>query len=155
MMLWNAWKWHQPALYLVPVGLSVIGFVELLKREIPQAAHNPLRYVGALTILASPGMEIIRGSWVHMLALLVLSVLLIVLAIGLRVRSLIYMGSSFLALDLISMVVHSTIANPILLWVGGVALGLTVIAVAAACENHREKLLSQIRFLSAELATWN
>ncbi|MCP4505004.1 MAG: hypothetical protein GY826_01240 [Fuerstiella sp.] len=98
--------------------------------------------------------EVLGGSWAHMLSLMVLSVVVILLSIGLRLRALVYAGSAFLAADLVAMVVRTTVSHPGLLWVCGIALGGGVIALAAFCENHREKLLARIRLVSAELATW-
>ena len=155
MLLWNSLNYTALEFYLVPVGLSVLGFVELMRKELPAASHDPLRYIGALTILVSPLSQVLDGSWAHMLTLLVLSVIIILVAIGLRIRVLVYAGTAFLLADLIAMTVHTTMSNPLLLWVGGILLGIAVIGLAAFCENHREKLLAKIRIMSAELATWN
>ena len=154
-LMWRSLGWTAPELYLVPVGLSVLGFVELMKKELPAKSHDPLRYIAVLTILCSPLFEVLGGSWTHMFSLMLLSVLVILASIGLQIRSLVYAGSAFLLADLVAMVVRSTIHNANLLWVCGVVLGIGVIALAAFCENHREKLLSRIRMVSAELATWN
>ncbi len=154
-LMWLSLGWNAPELYLVPVGLSVLAFVELMKKELPAASHDPLRYIAALAILCSPLFEVLGGSWAHMFALMLLSVLVIFAAIGLRISSLVYAGSAFLLADLVAMVVRSTIHNVNLLWVCGVVLGIGVIALAAFFENHRDKLLSRIRIVSAELATWN
>jgi len=153
--LWLSLSMNDLQLYLVPLGLTVLGLVELLKKEIPVAAHSTMRNIGSLVILVSPVFEILGGSWLHMTTLLLLSVLVILLAIGLRIRTLVYMGSAFLFADLVAMVIQSAVANPGTLWIGGLATGVAVIALAAYCENHREQLLSKIRVLSAELATWN
>ncbi|MCR9198125.1 MAG: hypothetical protein NXI04_05750 [Planctomycetaceae bacterium] len=154
MLLWRSFDLHALELYLVPVGVSILLFVEILKRELPRVSHDPLRYIGALTILVSPLFEVLDGSWTHMLILMVLSTLLVLLAMGLRIRVLMYAGSAFLFADLLAMVVRSTIDHPSLLWAFGIAFGIGVIALAAFCENHREKLLARIRLISAELATW-
>ncbi|OYW14588.1 MAG: hypothetical protein B7Z55_15590 [Planctomycetales bacterium 12-60-4] len=119
------------------------------------AQQNPIRNLGALVILVSPVSEILGGSWLHLITLLVLSVMVILLAIGLRIRTLVYVGTAFLFADLVAMVIQSAIANPGMLWIGGLGIGVAVIALAAICENHREQLLAKIRVLSAELATWN
>ena len=153
--LWLTLSMNDLQLYLVPLGLTVLGLVELLKKEIPVAAHGVMRNIGSLVILVSPVFEILGGSWLHMATLLLLSVLVILLAIGLRIRTLVYMGTAFLFADLLAMVIQSAVANPGMLWIGGLATGVAVIALAAYCENHREQLLSKIRVLSAELATWN
>ncbi|MFK8113381.1 MAG: hypothetical protein AB8B91_14345 [Rubripirellula sp.] len=155
LLLWKTLSWSSPELYMVPIGLSVLGFAEIMKRELPAAAQRPLQYIGLLTILCSPLPEVLGGSWIHILSLMVLSVIVILSAIGLRVRSLVYAGSAFLLVDLVAMVIRSTMHNVNLLWACGIALGIAVIALAAFCESHRDKLLLRIRMVSAELATWN
>ena len=154
MLLWNTLGLNALEFYLVPVGGSILLFVEILKRELPQKTHDPLRYLGALTILVSPLFEVLDGSWLHMLILMVLSTLLVLMSIGLRIRVLMYAGSAFLLADLLAMVIRSTVDHPSLLWAFGIAFGISVIALAAFCENHREKLLARVRLISAELASW-
>lgn len=141
--------------YLVPVGLSLIGVVELLKRELPSTSHNPIRYAGAMIVLASPMLPIVHGSWLHLFCLMVLCVVMVVLSIGLRLRALMLTGIVFLFVDLIAMVAHSTMEHPGFLWVIGLATGVGVIALAAFCENQRENIMARIRQISSELATWN
>ena len=153
--LWWSLSLHDLQLYLVPLGVTIIAMVQLLKKEIPATAHNPIRNLGSLVILVSPVFEILGGSWLHLITLLALSVIVILLAIGLRIRTLVYVGTAFLFADLVAMVIQSAMANPGMLWIGGLGIGVAVIALAAICENHREQLLAKIRVLSAELATWN
>ncbi|MGV3485997.1 MAG: DUF2157 domain-containing protein [Planctomycetaceae bacterium] len=153
--LWADLSFTDPQFYLVPIGLTVIGLVQLLREELPAQARDPLRYVGALAILVSPCFEILGGSWWHLASLMVLSVVVILLAIGLRLRALIHTGAAFLCVDLVAMVIRSTIDHPGMLWMIGLLVGAVVIAIAAVCENHRERLLSRIRLLSAELSTWH
>ncbi|MCC7335257.1 MAG: hypothetical protein IT422_09175 [Pirellulaceae bacterium] len=154
-LAWHSLQWYDLQLYLVPLGVSVIALVELLRREIPANAHDSLRYVGALTILVSPMLEILGGSWWHLLSLLVLCVCIVLASIGLRLRALVFTGSAFLLVDLVAMVIHSSFDHPQLLWITGLAIGGGVIALAAICENQRERLLDRIRLISAELATWH
>ncbi len=153
-LAWRAFQWYDLQLYLVPLGVSVIALVELMRKEIPASAHDTLRYVGALTILVSPMLEILSGSWWHLLSLLVLCVCVVLASIGLRLRALMFTGSAFLLIDLVAMVIHSSLDHPQVLWVAGLGIGAGVIALAAICENQREHLLARIRLLSAELATW-
>ena len=154
-LVWFKNGFSDPQFYCVPIGLSILWIVELLKKELPNMSHDPLRYVGALVILVSPVYGILGSGWLHLFSLMVLSVLVILLAIGLRIRVLMYTGAAFLLADLAGMLIRSTLDNPTLLWVGGVGLGGAVIALAALCENHRENVLAKIRMLSAELGTWN
>jgi len=152
--LWSSYSLTDPQLYLVPVGLTMIGLVELMRGEIPTKAHDPLRHIGALIILVSPCVEILGGSWLHIITLMLLSVLVVLLAIGFRVKALMYTGTAFLMIDLAAMVIRSSIDHPGMLWVAGLAIGASVIGIAAVCERNREQFLSRIRVLSAQLSTW-
>ncbi|MEQ9411894.1 MAG: hypothetical protein RIK87_29535 [Fuerstiella sp.] len=154
MLLWWSMQLVRLEFYLVPIGLTILGFVELLKKDLPESSHDPLRYIGALTILVSPMFEVFGGDWLPMITLMVLSVVIILLSIGLRLRALVYTGFAFLMADLVAMILRSRIDYPFVPWLCGIALGVGVIAFAAFCENHREKVLAKIRVLSAELATW-
>jgi hypothetical protein len=154
-LLWFSHGFTDPQFYCVPIGLSILWIVELLKRELPRQSQEPLRYIGALVILVSPVFGVLGSGWLHLFSLMVLCVLVILLAIGLRIRALMYTGTAFLLADIGGMLIKSSVDNPALLWVGGIGLGAAVIALAAVCENHRENVLAKIRLLSSELATWN
>lgn len=154
VLLWRSLHFSDPQFYMVPIGLSVLGLIEILKKELPSSSHDPLRYIGALIILVSPVFDILSGSWAHLLSLLVLSTLVVLLSIGLRLRALMYTGTAFILADLAGMIFRATEDRMSLLWIGGLGLGVAVIALAAICENHRDRVLARIRSLSAALATW-
>ena len=154
VLLWRSMHFSDPQFYMVPIGLSVLGLIEILKKELPSSSHDPLRYIGALIILVSPVFDILSGSWAHLLSLLVLSTLVVLLSIGLRLRALMYTGTAFILADLVGMIFRATEDRMSLLWIGGLGLGIAVIALAAICENHRDRVLARIRSLSAALATW-
>lgn len=154
-ILWKSLNWTSIEFYMVPAGFSVLIFSRILCNDLPESGRRGLQYVGSLMILASPILQVLDGSWQHMLLLLILSVLIIVAAIGLRVRSLVYCGTGFLMVDLLAMVIQSTNDSPTLLWAVGILMGIGIMALAAYCERHREQLLSRIRMLSSELATWD
>jgi len=82
------------------------------------------------------------------------SVVVILLAMGLRVRALIYTGTAFLAADLVAMVIRGSIDRPQLLWVAGLALGAGVIGIGAMCELRREQVLQRVRAVAAVLEGW-
>ncbi len=153
-LLWRELQWTDPQLFLIPLGITTIAFVELLKRELPAKCHDPLRYAGALMILVSPAFHILGGSWLHMIVLMVVSVAITLVAMGLRVRALMYAGSAFLIADVIAMVVRGSIDNPNLLWITGIGVGAAVIGLAAYCERHREQMLQQLRLIAAKLEAW-
>lgn len=153
-LLWKDLRWTDPQLFLMPIGISILGLTELMKREIPGQHHDRLRYVGSLMILVSPVYHIVTGSWLHILTLMIASVLLALLAIGVRVRSLLYVSTAFLLADLVALVARGSVDEPNVLWIAGVVLGGLIIALGAVCENHRETLLARLRSLAAELEQW-
>ena len=153
-LLWNELSWSDPQFFMIPLGVSLLGLVELLRSEIPAKAINPLRYAAALVILVSPTFHIVGGSWLHLLSLMVASVGVTLLAMGLRIRALMYTGVGFLVADLIAMLVRGSIDNPSILWIAGITVGTLVIALAAYCERHREKLLQRMRLVASELEAW-
>lgn len=146
---------RDPQFYLVPVGISILALAETLRREIPESWRDPMRYAGALTILVSPTFHILQGSWLHLFTLLVGSTLVLLVAIGLRVRALLYTGTAFLIADLIAMVVCGGLDHPTVLWIAGVGLGASIIALGAFCELHRERLLQRLRLVSTQLRQWD
>ena len=51
-----------------------------LRAEIPARALDPLYYTGALFIMVSPTFDIVSGSWLHMLSLMVCSSAVVLVA---------------------------------------------------------------------------
>jgi hypothetical protein len=153
-LLWRELKWSDPQFYMIPIGTTVLALVQLLKAELPAGSHDALRYAGALAILTSPTSHIVEGSWLHMLTLMLASVALVQVAIGLRVRALVYTGAAFLAADLAAMLVRGAVGNPHYLWIVGMLLGGAVVVLGAVCEEHRERLLQRLRLVAAELQSW-
>jgi hypothetical protein len=154
ILLWRELSFTDPQFFMIPLGLTVLALVELLKPQIPEGYVDPLRWIGALTILVSPTFHIVEGSWLHLLSLLIASVLITLAAIGLRVRALMYAGTAFLAADLVAMVVRGSLDNASLLWIVGILVGAAVISLAAYCERHRELMLQRLRMLASTLESW-
>lgn len=154
VLLWRELECTDLQFFMIPLGLTLLGLIELLKPQIPHTSIDPLRWIGALTILVSPTFHIVSGSWMHLLTLLIASVLITLAAIGLRVRALMYAGTGFLAADLVAMVVRGSLDNASLLWIVGILVGGAVISLAAYCERHRELMLQRVRMLAATLESW-
>jgi hypothetical protein len=155
VLLWRELHLTDPQFYMIPIGLSILWLVELLQKEIPVEHHTPLRYLGALVILVSPTFHIVHGSWIHLFALMLASVVVILMAMGLRVRALIYTGTAFLAADLVAMVIRGSVDRPQLLWVAGLALGASVLGLGAVCELRREQVLQRVRAVTTMLSSWH
>lgn len=153
-LLWKDLGWADPQLFMVPIGISVLVLTELLRQEIPSQYHDRLRLTGSLMILVSPVFHIVTGSWTHILTLMLASAALALVSIGLRIRTLLYTSTAFLLADLVALVARSSVDEPNILWVVGVVLGTSIIALGAACENHRETILARLRCLAVELEQW-
>lgn len=154
MLIWHELRWTDPQLFLVPVGISILAITELMQREIPEKFHTELRFIGALTILVSPTFHIVTGSWLHILTLMIAAVAICLVAIGLRIRILLYTSTAFLLADLVAMIARGSLDQPNLLWIVGIVMGTLVIGLGAVCENHRETVLARIRGLAATMETW-
>ena len=50
-LLWDELNWSDPQFFMIPLGATILGLVEMLRGELPERMHNPLRYAGALTTL--------------------------------------------------------------------------------------------------------
>lgn len=155
MLLFRELSVSDPQFYLIPVGASILLLVEVLKRELPVAWHNPLRYTGAMVILVSPTFHIVGDSWLPMLSLMISATVVLLVAIGLRIRALMYTGTAFLVADLVAMVVRGGIEHPNLLWIAGLGFGAAVLALGAVLENNREKMLQRLRTISSQLEEWS
>jgi hypothetical protein len=151
---WEEIELTDPQFYMIPIGVTILALVEILKREIPAVWHNPLRYIGALTILVSPTFHIVDRSWLHLIMLMMLATSVLLVSIGLRLRALMYTGTAFLIADLVAMVVCGGIDHPNLLWIAGIGFGAAIITLGAICENNREKLLQRMRIVSAQMEQW-
>jgi hypothetical protein len=154
MLLWRELSWSDPQLYLMPLGLSLIALAEALPRELRADLKTALRYAGALIILVSPLFHILDGGWFPLLTLMAASLGVSVLSLGLKSRPLLYSGTAFLVADLAALVIRGSLERTDVLWIVGIALGSSVVALAAYCENHREIVLQRMRMLSATLQTW-
>ncbi|MDX1606712.1 MAG: hypothetical protein R3202_11005, partial [Candidatus Competibacterales bacterium] len=155
LLFWRQLGWTDPQLYLIPLGLSILALRGLLASRLPTGFHRPLEYLGALTILVSPVFDIATGSWLHIFTLMLCAVSVILLAIGLRLRALLYSGSAFLAAAVAAAVVRGGIDRPDSLWLAGLVLGAAVVTLGALAERHREQLLARLRQLAAVLAQWS
>ena len=154
LSIWHELSWTDPQFYLIPIGVSILSLRALFREQLPPRWRDPLNYLGALTILVSPLFNIVNGSWWHIFSLMLISLVVIVAAIGFRIRALLYTGAAFLLADLIAMVVLGGLDNPSVLWLTGLALGGAVIALAALAERGRENLVLRLQAVSAALAEW-
>ncbi len=154
-LIWHRLGYNDPQLYMIPVGVTLLMFVEILRREIPARWHDPLRYLGSLIILVSPVFRILDGSWLAYFTLMLSATIVLFVAMGLRVRALLYTATAFLVGDLIAIVIRGCVDQPQFLWIAGIGLGTTVVFLAAYCERRRDRIIERIQTLSAALGKWS
>ena len=147
--------WTATELFTLPIGVSILAVTGWLGDRMGNRASEIARYCAVILMMASPLPQMIGGSWAHAAIVLAISVGLILASIGLRVRALMIAGSIGLGVDLTIMVIRTSMGHTTLMWLWGMGIGIGVLLLAAYCERHRERLLSRVRILSAELATWN
>jgi Mg2+ and Co2+ transporter CorA len=69
--------------------------------------------------------------------------------IMLRIRSFLFLGTSFLLLTLVTIIWHASVDlhQTWLIWVSGIALGLAIILMFAFFEKNRTELLTTVEHL--------
>jgi hypothetical protein len=65
----------------------------------------------------------------------------------LRVRSFLYLGVTFLTLDLVSMICHADANYPWIKWATGILVGLAIFALFAVFEKRRNDVLAAVERL--------
>jgi hypothetical protein len=154
-IIWSRLGWNDPQLYMIPAGVTLLAFVEILRREIPTRWHDPLRYLGSLLILVSPIFRILDGSWLADFTLMLSATIVLFVAMGFRIRALLYTATAFLLGDLVAIVIRGCVDQPQFLWIAGIGLGTAVVLLAAYCERRRDQIIERIQALSAALGEWS
>ena len=147
---------QHPQFWLVPAAISVLVAAYLNREQLRPEQFVAIRYVATMIIYISSAADIfvngVRESpWLPML-LAGLSLVGIFSGILLRVRAFLFLGSSFLVLALITMILSAQV-NLLwtwLWWVAGITLGVMIIAMFAVFEKKRGEVLR----LVDELRQW-
>ena len=160
--LWSMWSEHgfgllvRPQIWLIPPALSVLAAAQWNRQRLTDAQLAAIRYPAITLIYVSSAGEmfltgISQSFWLPVV-LMILSVGGVLAGIMLRVRSFLYLGSSFLLLSMVSMVWHAAdaINHTWPWWAFGIGLGLGVLTLFGMFERKRNEML---RLLS-ELKSW-
>ncbi len=147
---------EHPQVWLIPPALSVLAAAYLNRDRLNESQMTGVRYICLMTVYVSSTADIfINGvadnPWLP-LVLAGLSVLGILAGIVLRVRSFLFLGSSFLVLAIFTMIWHAAVdLDHTWLWyVSGIVLGAAIIAVFAVFEKKRGEVLRVVE----ELKQW-
>jgi hypothetical protein len=144
---------QHPQCWLIPAALSGLAAGYLNRSRLSKAQMQAIHYGCLMTIyVSSTGDLFINGvARVPGLALVLggLSVMGVMAGIMLRIRSFLFLGTSFLLLTLVTIIWHASVDlhQTWLIWVSGIALGLAIILMFAFFEKNRTELLTTVEHL--------
>ena len=139
-----------PQLWLIPVGLIALAAEQLNRDRVLPAQTLALRYVGLLLVYLSSTADLFIAGLGHgvelPIVLALLSVSGVLLGILLRVRAFLFLGVTFLFLDVFSQIWHAAVdrAQTWVWWASGIVLGVAILTLFALFEKRRNDVLKMI-----------
>ncbi len=141
--------------YSLAPGFALVALSLLLSKEMGPRWSRHLFTAGAAFIYATPVLALYDDiTWAWQAVLLMLTVGFGATSFWLRSRPLLTVSTAAFVIDLACFVIKIRATEPLLLWVGGVMLGIALMTLAAYLEYRREGLAQQIRVFGQELAHW-
>ena len=159
--LWLLWHrlrldfLHHPQLWLIPVALVVLVAEYFNRERLGSQQSGAVRYFALTAIYVSSTADVFIShvgrnlSMPLVLVLMGLSVAGVLAGILLRVRSFLYLGVTFLLVDLSTVIYHAAWdrGHMWVFWLSGIAAGAAIIALFAMFEKRRNELrLAMDRF---------
>ncbi len=151
-----AFRTH-PQLWLIPLGLIVLGAEFINRPHLGPWLSAALRSLGLLCIYLSSTFDMLLtglgNSVLLPILLAVLSVLGVLLGILLRLRAPLLFGTAFLGVVILAQIWHAAVDQQQfwVWWASGIVLGLTILALFAYFEKHRNEVLRMFE----EVRRWN
>jgi hypothetical protein len=161
--LWSLLTHHDvaltvhPQLWLIPPALVVLAAEHLHRDRLRPAVSLGLRYFGLSLVYVSSTADLfiagVGNSVLLPVVLAVLAVLGVLAGILLRVRAFLFLGVSFLMLDVFTMIWHAAVNryHTWVWWASGIVLGAAVLALFAVFEKRRQDVLHLIE----EIKRWD
>ena len=152
-VLWDQLDWgffENPQLWLIPVGLSILVAEFLNHHRLSPAQSAGIRYLGLSAIYVPSSIQYLgaigQSVWLP-LVLIGLSLAGVLAGIVLRVRSFLYLGTTFLALVVVTMVRYAAVdlRQTWILYLCCIGLGVAAIALVAFYEKRREAILQAVK----------
>lgn len=144
-------------LYVIPAAVTVLIFVQLHRNDLKPPVLTALRLAASGCILAVSTSEVFftkEPSIVQFILVLMLSLAGITLGISLRIKPFIYVGLSFLVVNVVGQLGlqfhrEAGVMRAIIL----IGVGLVVLAMMIFFNIHRERILNRYRRFSVD-ETW-
>jgi hypothetical protein len=155
-VLWNRLQieiYEHPQLWLIPIALAALVAEHLNRHRLQQAQSTALRYLALSTIYVSSTADMfiagVGNDFLMPVILMVLAVLGALAGILLRVRSFLYLGVTFLVVDVVTMVWYAAVQQRIW-WIAavcGIVLGIAVLVLVGIFEKRRNDILAAVERL--------
>jgi hypothetical protein len=148
---------EHPQIWLIPVALAALAAEMLNRDRLTQAQSAAWRYLALSVIYVSSTADMyiagVGEDWRLPLVLMVLAVAGILAGMMFRVQSFLYLGVTFLAVDILSILWHAAVdLQQTWIWYAcGIALGSAIIALFAVFEKRRNDVLAALQ----RLKQWN
>jgi hypothetical protein len=152
MGLWVLWHnqrldfFVHPQLWLIPPAMAALVAEYFSRRRLPVGQSTAIRYLSLSVIYISSSADMfiagIGNNLILPAVLLGFSILGILLGMALRIRSFLYLGTSFLLLVVVTMVqyVSFQLHQTWVFWLCIVLLGAAIIALFAVFEKRRNDI---------------
>jgi len=142
---------RNPQLFVIPVALAGLVAEYLDHDRLSDAQSTAFRYLTLSAIYVSSTADMfiagLGNSWGLPLVLMVLSVAGMLAGISFRVRSFLFLGLTFLVLDMVSIISHAAQAHTWIWYICGIALGAAILAMFALFEKRRNDVLAAVEQL--------
>jgi tetratricopeptide (TPR) repeat protein len=142
-----------PQMWLIPLAVILLLAEQLNQDRLPREVALGLRYLGLSMVYVSSTADLFiagigNSVWLPVV-LAVLSVLGVLLGIVLRVRAFLFLGVSFLFLDVSLMIWHAAVglAQTWVWYASGIVLGAAILTLFAIFEKRRNDVLRLIESL--------
>ncbi|HEX7377114.1 MAG TPA: hypothetical protein VF278_08375 [Pirellulales bacterium] len=155
--LWLLWQRLRlqflvhPQLWLIPPAMAVLAAEYINRDRLSRRQSSAVRYLALSVIYVSSTADVFIShvgrdiSLPLVLVLMGLSVLGILIGMLLEVRPFVYLGFTFLLVDLSIMVYHAAwdLGHTWIFWAAGIAVGAAIIALFAVFEKRRNEVAKQ------------
>jgi hypothetical protein len=146
-----------PQMWLIPLAVILLLAEQLNHDRLPRELALGLRYLGLCMVYVSSTADLFiagvgKSVWLP-IVLALLAVIGVLAGILLRVRAFLFLGVSFLFLDVCTMIWHAAVdrSHTWVLYVSGIVLGAAILALFAVFEKRRNDVLRLIE----EIKGWD
>ena len=162
VLFWSRLELRFVHAYVIPVGLGVLGLLQLYGRELAQKTRNGVRMATLVAMLGSTGYYALLGEG-YAVGFHLTMILLCLAAMGvgavLRVRLYLQLGFTGLVVDLAALCYKlggRLDRTYRMMGVGALllAVGIALVVGAAYCKTHRDEVEARLQALRRRLGEW-